>query len=68
MKGCKGICSRIKSGRPFGDTYKYHAMCRRCDEWIKKDLLIDNKCPCCGFKPRLQSRKKHSEAAFRIAM
>ena len=46
MKGCKGVCDRLPDDRPFGNAYRTHALCRRCDKWIHKKYLIDDNCPC----------------------
>jgi len=55
MKGCKGICDRLSSGKPFGNPFKTHALCKRCDAWMNLKLLLDNKCPCCKFKPKTKA-------------
>jgi len=60
MKGCKGLCSRVKTGRPFGDPYPTHALCRRCQIWIKHEDLIPHEwfnlvCPCCKARPKMKS-------------
>jgi|LWDU01.1.fsa_nt_gi hypothetical protein len=57
MKGCKGICDMLKSGKPFGSPYKTHCLCKRCDSWFNVKLLIDEKCPCCKFRPKMSSTK-----------
>jgi hypothetical protein len=66
MKGCKGVCSRVESKRPFGDPYKTHSHCNRCDSWINKNLLIDNKCPCCMFPPKMKGRKQRVIEAYQF--
>ena len=64
MKGCKGLCDRLESKRPFGDPYPTHTLCRRCDAWIDRVFLIEDKCPCCKFKPRTIGRRKHVEERY----
>jgi len=64
MKGCKGVCDRLGSNRPFGDTYATHSFCNRCDAWILLTLLIDRKCPCCEFRPRFIGKKKRMLEAY----
>ena len=65
MKGCKGLCDRVPDDRPFGNAYKTHALCRRCDKWIKKIYLVEGNCPCCKRRPKTISRKDKREAASR---
>ena len=65
MKGCKGLCDRIPDDRPFGNAYKTHALCRRCDKWIRKTYLVEDNCPCCKRRPKLVSRKEKREDAVR---
>ena len=66
MKGCKGVCDRLPDNRPFGNAYRTHALCRRCDKWIHKQYLIDDNCPCCKRRPKLRSRKTKTEESVRI--
>lgn len=66
MKGCKGLCDSMPNDRPFGNAYATHALCGRCDKWIRKTLLINNNCPCCKRIPRLLSRKNKQQLAIRI--
>ena len=65
---CKGLCDRIPDDRPFGNAYKTHALCRRCDKWIRKTYLVDDNCPCCKRRPKLVSRKDKREDAVRYDM
>lgn len=58
MIGCKGICDRLKSCKPFGYPFTTHAYCVRCVVWIKINNLHKNKCACCNFKPRTESHSK----------
>jgi hypothetical protein len=57
-KFCKGVCSRIKVNKPFKSPYKLNCMCRRCGVWIPKSKLINNRCSCCNFRPKMKSYKK----------
>ena len=66
MKGCKGLCDRIPDDRPFGNAYKTHALCRRCDKWLRKTYLIDFNCPCCKRRPKMASRKSNRDDAVRL--
>jgi hypothetical protein len=68
MKGCKGICDRYPDDRPFGKAYRTHALCKRCDKWLRKTLLINDNCPCCNRKPKTMSKKERRRTAPRIAI
>ena len=58
-KFCKGKCDRISINRPcVPDPYKEYCMCRRCNVWMKKSILIKERCPCCNFRPKMKSYRK----------
>ena len=66
MKGCKGICDRLSSSRPFGDPYVTHVLCRRCNVWVNRKLLINDNCPCCKFKPKDKASKRKIIDAYSL--
>ncbi len=62
MHGCKGVCSRIETKRPYGNPYTTHVLCRRCSAWLKRTDLVNMRCPCCkGITKQMSKRKRLSK-------
>jgi len=66
---CKMLCARLRSSRPYRDAYKTHVYCSRCKDpestgnrgdgvWMKIEDLINEKCQCCGYRPRFKRKGK----------
>lgn len=52
---CRKICEKYRVSKPYGQGY-YQAgfkRCQICDLFIKFDGI---RCPCCGYKLRLNPR------------
>ncbi len=64
MKGCRGVCDTVSVGKPFGDPYKTHVLCRRCASWYSVKSLKIFRCPCC--KSKLRTRSPKSSAKQRL--
>lgn len=45
---CRGICSRYKGQRRYGNPP--NKKCRRCDMFIDTTKWQSSNCPCCGNK------------------
>jgi len=59
QKGCKGICKRVEDNPPGGKAkYKLHAFCSRCNVWMNKEALNNDRCPCCNHRPRQKNFKQ----------
>ena len=68
MKGCKGICDMFKTGKPFGAPYYTHCLCKRCDVWMDQRVLIDEKCPCCKFRPKMSSTRMKQDLYVSVSI
>jgi hypothetical protein len=56
-KYCKGTCEHLKNNAPYGDRYKDHVYCTRCEMWMLQEAMMGNgKCPCCHYRPRYKSK------------
>ena len=68
--GCKGVCTRYKTGKTMGGHYAQgHKRCQVCEVFLLPEgVNPNNTCKCCGYKVRTKPRNMTVKNSLREKM